>query len=54
MKPSHFAYPIDLIERIGAYLMTRPYQEVHQLIAGLQQQANPVEIKDPEEAADGQ
>lgn len=37
MKEVRLAYPLDLIERIGGYLVTRPYAEVASLIAGLQQ-----------------
>lgn len=44
MTENHLAYPTDLIERIGIYLVSRPYAEVHQLIAGLQTQGTPVNI----------
>ena len=39
----YISYPVELIEQIGGYLATRPYQEVFKLITALQQQGKPLE-----------
>lgn len=43
MTEQRLAYPIDLIERIGQYLSTKPFQEVFKLIHDLQTQGVKVE-----------
>ena len=36
-RPKSLIIPIDLYEAVGNYLVQRPYAEVYQLIAALQQ-----------------
>lgn len=42
--------PVDLVNQILGYLGTRPYQEVYQLIQGVQDAAKPQE---PPKVEDG-
>lgn len=42
--------PIEVANQIFGYLSTRPYSEVYQLIAAMQEAAKP---KSPEEKKDG-
>jgi len=38
--PKHIALSTDLVNIVLQYLGTRPFQEVHQIIAGIQAEAN--------------
>lgn len=49
MKETRLAYPLDLIQRIGDYLIQRPYGEVAHLIDGLKSQGVQVETELKEE-----
>jgi hypothetical protein len=44
------SYPKDLIEQIGAYLATHPFQEVYKLISDLQSKGEPVKPEAKEES----
>ena len=39
--PKHLALSTDLVNVVLPYLGTRPFQEVHQIIAGIQAKAAP-------------
>jgi hypothetical protein len=43
------SYPKEIIEQVGSYLATKPFQEVYQLIQALQQQGEPVKTESPKE-----
>ena len=43
------SYQIELIEQVGAYLATKPFQEVYQLIQSLQQKGELVKAAAPSE-----
>jgi uncharacterized membrane protein YphA (DoxX/SURF4 family) len=43
------SYPKELIEQVGAYLATKPFAEVYQLIQSLQQKGEPVKAAAPAE-----
>lgn len=45
MKQPRLAYPEDLVQAIGQYLVTRPYSEVAQLIQGMQTTGLKVEVE---------
>jgi hypothetical protein len=38
--PKHIALTTELVNIVLQYLGTRPFQEVHQIIAGIQAEAN--------------
>jgi hypothetical protein len=38
--PKHIALSTDLVNIVLQYLGTRPFQEVHQIISGIQAEAN--------------
>ena len=44
------SYPKELIEQVGAYLPTRPFQDVYKLISELQSKGEPVKTETKEEA----
>ena len=50
-KPQNLIIPTALVEAIGSYLVTKPYGEVVQLIAALQQ-LQPAPDAKPETAKD--
>lgn len=52
MKEQRLAYPESVVQAIGQYLMTKPYQEVAPLIQALQARAVKVET-DVEVSDDG-
>lgn len=45
--------PVDLVNQILGYLGTRPYQEVYQLIQGVQDAAKPQEPPKVEDGLSG-
>jgi len=49
MEPKELILPIELLNKLGAYLVERPYKEVAQLINELQQ-LKPVEPAQEKEA----
>ena len=50
MTQERISYPKELIEQVGAYLATRPFQDVYKLISELQSKGEPVKTEAKEES----
>lgn len=49
--PKHIALSTDLVNIVLQYLGTRPFQEVHQIINGIQAEAN-AQMQEQQEVMD--
>lgn len=50
--PKHIALSTELVNAVLQYLGSRPFQEVHQIIAGIQAEAN-AQMKEQQEPIGG-